>query len=167
VEIPELGRQLRALRAASGRTVASVAVDAGLSVPYIANLENGRGNPTAGALSRLASALGMRLVISLEPADEAAGGARGDQEELPPGLLRLSRTTRFRATASQLASQLRQDPNTVAARLLNGGAAAGGAATGGAAAGGALGRDHDLAEADYWRLIDALILIIACPATSD
>jgi len=38
--------------------VASVAADAGLSVPYIANLENGRGNPTTAALARLAEALG-------------------------------------------------------------------------------------------------------------
>jgi len=45
VDQPEIGRQLRARRTAAGRTVASVATDAGLSVPYIANLENGRGNP--------------------------------------------------------------------------------------------------------------------------
>src|SRR6266852_3571691 len=43
---PAIGRQLRARRTAAGRTVASVAEAAGLSVPYIANLENGRGNPT-------------------------------------------------------------------------------------------------------------------------
>jgi hypothetical protein len=34
---------------AAGRTVASVATDAGLSVPYVANLENGRGNQPLGA----------------------------------------------------------------------------------------------------------------------
>lgn len=64
-----IGRELRARRAAAGRTVASVAADAGLSVPYIANLENGRGNPTTAALTRLADALGMRLVVTLVPAD--------------------------------------------------------------------------------------------------
>jgi len=53
VEHAPIGRQLRARRAAAGRTVASVAADAGLSVPYVANLENGRGNPTATALTRL------------------------------------------------------------------------------------------------------------------
>ncbi|MGC1281309.1 MAG: helix-turn-helix transcriptional regulator, partial [Streptosporangiaceae bacterium] len=42
----ELGRRLRARRSAQGRTLASVAMQAGLSVPYVANLENGRGNPT-------------------------------------------------------------------------------------------------------------------------
>ncbi|GAB2665387.1 hypothetical protein GCM10009743_46970 [Kribbella swartbergensis] len=64
----ELGEVLRERRKAAGRTIASVAVDAGLSVPYIANLENGRGNPTVSALDRLATALGARLEISV--ADE-------------------------------------------------------------------------------------------------
>ena len=71
-----IGRQLRARRTAAGRTVASVAADAGLSVPYIANLENGRGNPTTAALSRLAGALGLRLEITLG-AEEDAGPGRG------------------------------------------------------------------------------------------
>ena len=39
MEDPELGHQLRVLRTAAGRTVASVAVDAGLSVPYIRVLD--------------------------------------------------------------------------------------------------------------------------------
>ena len=62
----ELSAELRDRRKAAGRTIASVAVDAGLSVPYIANLENGRGNPTLSALSRLATALGARLQVTLE-----------------------------------------------------------------------------------------------------
>lgn len=68
----ELGEVLRDRRKAAGRTIASVAVDAGLSVPYIANLENGRGNPTVAALNRLATALGARLEIRIT-------------EEQPPG----------------------------------------------------------------------------------
>ena len=75
MEHAAIGRQLRARRTAAGRTVASVAADAGLSVPYVANLENGRGNPTATALTRLAGALGMRLVITLAP-DEDSQQAR-------------------------------------------------------------------------------------------
>src|SRR5689334_24953011 len=46
-------------------------MDAGLSVPYIANLENGRGNPTVAALDRLAEALGTRLEVRIgETVDE-------------------------------------------------------------------------------------------------
>ena len=61
----ELGSALRARRKATDRTIASVAVDAGLSVPYIANLENGRGNPTLAALDRLSTALGTALTVTL------------------------------------------------------------------------------------------------------
>src|SRR5487761_1190243 len=95
VEDSAIGRQLRARRTAAGRTVASVAADAGLSVPYIANLENGRGNPTTAALRRLAEALDLRLLVTLAQA---------------------------------------------------------------------MGRD--LAEADWWRLLDALLLIAAHPAVT-
>src|ERR1700678_2389733 len=80
MEIQELGVRLRARRAAAGETIASVAMRAGLSVPYIANLENGRGNPTLTALSALAQALGADLRGELaEPSIanvENAGGIR-------------------------------------------------------------------------------------------
>ncbi|MET9269840.1 helix-turn-helix transcriptional regulator [Kribbella sp. NPDC003557] len=74
----ELGDVLRDRRKAAGRTIASVAVDAGLSVPYIANLENGRGNPTLAALDRLATALGARLEVRIddeEPSPPPSGAA--------------------------------------------------------------------------------------------
>ena len=98
MEHEAIGRQLRARRTAAGRTVASVAADAGLSVPYVANLENGRGNPTATALTRLAGALGTRLLITLAPdessqQDGRAPAARGARlarparahRQVPPG----------------------------------------------------------------------------------
>jgi transcriptional regulator with XRE-family HTH domain len=65
VDEHELGSALRTRRKAADRTIASVAVDAGLSVPYIANLENGRGNPTLAALDRLSTALGATLTVTL------------------------------------------------------------------------------------------------------
>lgn len=70
MEIDDLGPMLKARRTAAGKTIAAVAMDAGLSVPYIANLENGRGNPTVAALSALAHALGTRLHVTL--GDESA-----------------------------------------------------------------------------------------------
>jgi len=73
--VDTLGRRLRALRAGAGRTVASVAAEAGLSVPYIANLENGRGNPTVAALERLARALGTELTLDLAPTGSRAAPA--------------------------------------------------------------------------------------------
>jgi transcriptional regulator with XRE-family HTH domain len=161
VGAPEVGRQLRALRTASGRTVASVAADAGLSVPYIANLENGRGNPTVAALGQLAAALGMRLDIALVPAGGvdgpgggpggAGGGAKGTGS-VPGALVRLGRTDRFRRTARLVAGALGTGEAQASAQLV--GALA--------ALGEVLGRD--LAEADWWRLLDALLLVAASPA---
>jgi transcriptional regulator with XRE-family HTH domain len=128
------------LRAGSGRTVAAVAFDAGLSVPYIANLENGRGNPTLAALDRLARALGTELSIELRPgnAEPAAGP--------PASLVRLARTDRFRALVGTLAGADR-DPGELAKGLVD-----------------LLARVGPVlavqpGAADRWRLLDALLLV--------
>jgi transcriptional regulator with XRE-family HTH domain len=42
-------------------TLAAVAESAGLSLPYVSNLERGRGNPTLEALQAIARALDMPL----------------------------------------------------------------------------------------------------------
>ena len=105
--LAELGRQLRAMRAASGRTVASVAAAAGLSVPYVANLENGRGNPTMGAVDRLAAALGSELTVSL-------AGTTGPAPSAPQSLVRFARTGRFRHDNTQLAAALGAPPDELA-----------------------------------------------------
>jgi transcriptional regulator with XRE-family HTH domain len=154
VEHAPIGRQLRARRAAAGRTVASVAADAGLSVPYVANLENGRGNPTATALTRLAGALGTRLVITLAPDEGDDGGTSGEAAapEVPPSLVRLARTPRFRQAAAASAAALGLDAGEFSARLV----------PALAVLAHAMGRD--LAEPDWWRVLDALLLIAAHPA---
>jgi transcriptional regulator with XRE-family HTH domain len=156
VEDSAIGRQLRARRTAAGRTVASVAADAGLSVPYIANLENGRGNPTTAALARLAQALGLRLVVTLVP-DEATGPPGAPAPAAPPmpaSLVRLGRTSRFRRSVTAMAAALDRDADEFSAQLV--------AAL--AALAQAMGRD--LAEPDWWRLLDALLLIAAHPSGS-
>jgi len=152
---PAIGRQLRARRTAAGRTVASVAADAGLSVPYIANLENGRGNPTTAALSRLAGALGLRLEITLGAGEEAGpGGIPGPGPGFAPtpgSLVRLGRTQRFREATRAMAAALGRDADELAAQLV----------PALALLGQALGRD--LAEPDWWRVMDALLLVAAHP----
>ncbi len=80
----ELGAALRARRKAADRTIASVAVDAGLSVPYIANLENGRGNPTLAALTRLATALGATLTLTLDDTPTPPDSAIADLIDASP-----------------------------------------------------------------------------------
>jgi Helix-turn-helix domain len=183
VEDSAIGRQLRARRTAAGRTVASVAADAGLSVPYIANLENGRGNPTTAALARLAEALGLRLVVALVPDEEsqsagaAAAGVAGAASsagvaggvasagvaglaggspvpEIPASLVRLGRTIRFRQAVTAMAGALDLDAGEFSAHLVAALAAL------------AQATGKDLAEPDWWRLLDALLLIATHPASS-
>jgi transcriptional regulator with XRE-family HTH domain len=154
VDHSAIGRQLRARRTAAGRTVASVAVDAGLSVPYIANLENGRGNPTTTALTRLAGALGMQLVVTLVPAEQSLLAGPAASPQMPASLVRLGRTARFRQAVKVMAAALDLDADELAAQVV---------ATLAALAH-AMGKD--LAEADWWRLLDALLLIAAHPAAS-
>ncbi|WP_371406504.1 helix-turn-helix domain-containing protein [Kribbella sp. NBC_00662] len=79
IVLMELGEVLRDRRKAAGRTIASVAVDAGLSVPYIANLENGRGNPTVAALDRLATALGAQLEVRIGEVEPPPATSVGDE----------------------------------------------------------------------------------------
>jgi Helix-turn-helix domain len=185
VDDPAIGRQLRARRTAAGRTVASVAADAGLSVPYIANLENGRGNPTTTALTRLAEALGMKLVVTLipgeqgpragaavspgspassasspgSPASATSPGSPGPSGSsvvpaVPASLVRLGRTDRFRRVVAVMAAALDTDAEEFSGRLV------------GALATVAEAMGRDLGEADWWRLVDALLLIAAHPAAS-
>jgi transcriptional regulator with XRE-family HTH domain len=152
VEHSAIGRQLRARRTAAGRTVASVAADAGLSVPYIANLENGRGNPTTTALTRLAEALGMRLAVTLVPAEESQRPGTAAPPEVPASLVRLGRTSRFRQAVEAIATTLDLDADEFSVQLV---------ATLAMLAH-TVGKD--LAEADWWRVLDALLLIATHPA---
>jgi transcriptional regulator with XRE-family HTH domain len=145
VDAVELGRRLRAERTASGRTIASVAADAGLSVPYIANLENGRGNPTVAALTRLAEALGLRLDVDL---------ASGEPEPpaTPTGeILRFARTERFGADATRLAERSDTPELLVRQRLLTM------LATAERASG------QQLTTMDCHRFLDALLLATSHP----
>jgi transcriptional regulator with XRE-family HTH domain len=155
VDHAAIGRQLRARRTAAGRTVASVAADSGLSVPYIANLENGRGNPTATALTRLADALGMRLVITLVPDEDGKDSQQAREPappEVPASLVRLGRTARFRQAAAAIATALDLNAAEFSAQFV----------TSLAALAHTMGKD--LAEPDWWRILDALLLIAAHPA---
>ena len=147
-----IGSQLRTRRTAAGRTVASVAADAGLSVPYIANLENGRGNPTTAALTRLAGALGMRLVITLEPDEDGRQAPGAASPGVPASLVRLGRAARFREAVAAIAAARDLDTGEFSAQFVA--ALATLAHTVG----------KDLAEPDWWRIIDAFLLIATHPA---
>jgi transcriptional regulator with XRE-family HTH domain len=106
----ELGRRLRARRTAQDRILASVAVDAGLSVPYVANLENGRGNPTLGALLALARALDVPLAELLR--EDAAPSSP------PASLIAFTATPRFEREVRRLAREEGADTSRVRAQLV-------------------------------------------------
>ena len=146
MNVGELGPRLRAERVAGGRTIAAVAADAGLSVPYIANLENGRGNPTLAALRRLAEALGLRLVVDVVAAEPTPPA------EPPASVLRFARTTRFRDTATRLATYADVPEQSVRQRLIALLTAAQAAVA------------TDLSATDYARFLDALLLTTLPPA---
>lgn len=134
---------LRRRRAAAGRTIASVAADAGLSVPYIANLENGRGNPTLSAVSNLATALGTQLVVRLAEDDIASIPA----DPLPDSLVQFSRGPRFHAEVTRLAATNRTPETTTRLRLLNAMAAMASLAS------------HPLTDLDWHRILDTVVLL--------
>jgi transcriptional regulator with XRE-family HTH domain len=138
----ELGRRLRARRSSLGRTLASVAMQAGLSVPYVANLENGRGNPTLSSLHRLAGALGVALSELLADADAVAPGPA-----LPASLAAFSQGARFRQEVRRLAAENKVAPAEVRRQLLTAMAAV-------------PQPNRGLDELDWHRILDALVLVL-------
>ena len=138
----ELGRRLHAGRVSQGRTLATVAMQAGLSVPYVANLENGRGNPTLSSLHRLADALGIRLSELL--ADPDGTPAR---PVLPESLAEFCQGARFQQEARRLAAEEKVALAEVRRQLLTAMAA--------------VPRPHrGLDELDWHRILDALVLVL-------
>jgi transcriptional regulator with XRE-family HTH domain len=144
VEIQDLGQRLRARRTAAGRTIASVAAEAGLSVPYIANLENGRGNPTLSAVNNLATALGTRLIVELA---EDGDHAQAAPVALPDTLVQFSRSRRFATEAAHLAKAIPASATVTRERLLHAMAGMGSLA------------GRPLLELDWHRLLDVAVLI--------
>jgi transcriptional regulator with XRE-family HTH domain len=138
----ELGRRLHARRALQGRTLAAVALQAGLSVPYVANLENGRGNPTLGSLHRLADALGIRLSELLADPDDTPAAP-----VLPESLAQFCQGARFGQEARRLAAERKGTLAEVRGQLLTAMAA--------------VPQPHGgLDELDWHRILDALVLVL-------
>jgi transcriptional regulator with XRE-family HTH domain len=135
----ELGRRLRARRLAQERTLASVAVEAGLSVPYVANLESGRGNPTLGALHGLAHAMAVPLA-DLVREDEAAPPP-------PASLVEFAAGPRFGREVTRLARQEGLDAAPVRAQVLAAMAAMAAALPG------------RFDELDWHRVMDVIVLL--------
>jgi transcriptional regulator with XRE-family HTH domain len=116
-----------------------------LSVPYIANLENGRGNPTLAALTNLAQALGTRLRIELHDPDGQDGPV--PPVALPESLVQFARLPRFADDAERIATKTGQPLVATRERLLAAMAGIGAVSSGA------------LSELDWHRILDAVVLI--------
>lgn len=59
---PDLGARLRALRKDRGLALKAVAANAGISLPFLSEIERGQKLPSLAVLARLAPALGTSVV---------------------------------------------------------------------------------------------------------
>lgn len=112
-----LAQQLRSRRLALELTLAEVADRAGLSLPYVSNLERGRGNPTMEALRSLAEALEIPM-SALIGDDEAIDPTELILAEAPPSLIAYSRSPAFKKDVEQLAAEQQTDADAMRRRLL-------------------------------------------------
>ena len=153
METETLGGRLRSKRKALGLTLADVAEVAGLSVPYVSNLERGRGNPTVDALTALAGALETNI------ADLLAGRGELEDDELlelhlaeaPQSLTAFSRSDRFKSQVERFAEQQDVAYEEMRRKVLIGMAAAPRRSAG------------DPVEDDWRRLLDAYSLWLGEP----
>src|SRR5690242_1905961 len=65
-----IGRQIRQIRLAQGRTLAEVAAGAGLTKGRLSQIENGKTNPPVATLTRIAGALGVTVPSLLEEGEK-------------------------------------------------------------------------------------------------
>lgn len=131
-----------------GLTLAAVAERSGLSLPYVSNLERGRGNPTIEALTALAGALdvgpGALLGSGTEPGDLDLVLA-----EAPRSLIAFTKSKLFAEKADRLADYQGATPDEMRRRLLVAMASAPRRSTG------------EPTEDDWKRLLDVYSLILS------
>jgi len=81
----EFGRALKAARVAQGLSQEELAFRAGMSVPYLSNLERGRSGPSLVMMHDLAVALGVHLSALVAPmtmaTTPAAAGRKRPRED--------------------------------------------------------------------------------------
>jgi transcriptional regulator with XRE-family HTH domain len=147
-ESDTIGQRLRARRVALGRTLAEVAEQSGLSLPYVSNLERGRGNPTLDALRALALALDVPLSSLVGDGDVAHAGLDVVLASAPPSLLQFSRSPDFQETVDDLAKRQGESVDTMRERLLVGMASSPQRSSG------------EPTEEDWRRILDAYSLIL-------
>jgi len=131
------------------RTIVSeVAEQSGLSLPYVSNLERGRGNPTLDALRALAKALDVPLPSLVGDGVVAQVGLDVMLASAPPSLLQFSRSPGFQETVEDLAKRQGESVDAMRERLLVGMASSPQRSSG------------EPTEEDWRRILDAYSLIL-------
>jgi transcriptional regulator with XRE-family HTH domain len=143
-----IGQRLRARRVALGRTLAEVAEQSGLSLPYVSNLERGRGNPTLDALQALARALDVPLASLVGDGVVVHVGLDVVLASAPPSLLQFSRSPDFQETVEDLAKRQGEPMDAMRQKLLVGMASSPQRSSG------------EPTEDDWRRILDAYSLIL-------
>jgi transcriptional regulator with XRE-family HTH domain len=147
---PNLGDRIRARRAALGLTLAQVADRAALSIPYVSNLERGRGNPTIDAIRAISSALQVPLheLLAGENSDVAPDPLEMVLATAPKSLSAFARSQKFASALQRLAEEQHTSIDEMRRRLLIGMASAPRRGAG------------DPTEDDWRRLLDVYSLIL-------
>ena len=143
-----IGQRLRARRVALGLTLAEVAEKARLSLPYVSNLERGRGNPTLDALRALADALETDLASLVGDGHTSTSGLDMVLGSAPPSLLQFSRSQSFLERVRELAERQGETEDAMRAKLLVGMASSPQRSSG------------EPTEEDWRRILDAYSLIL-------
>ncbi len=144
-----LGARLRARRTGLGMTLAEVAEKAELSIPYVSNLERGRGNPTIDALRAIAAALDVSVPDLLgEGSEDGLDPVELVLADAPKSLGAFSRSDRFIAVLERLSTDQGVAVEDMRRRLLIGMASAPRRSAG------------EPTEEDWRRLLDVYSLIL-------
>lgn len=145
-----LGERIRARRTALGLTLAEVADAAQLSIPYVSNLERGRGNPTLSALHSVAEALQQSVadLLGQHESEERFDPVELVLAEAPRSLRAFTRSDQFRSTVERLSAEQRVPAQEMGKRLMIGMASAPRRSAG------------EPTEVDWRRLLDAYSLIL-------
>lgn len=139
-----MGPRLRARRLQLGLRLADIAQVTGLSLPYIANLERGRGNPTLAVLESLASALRLPLAELLDEGTPSSDVLTN----MPASLSSFAGSPRFTREVERLAQDTGQDRERLREQLLLSMAAAPRRSSG------------QPSEEDWRRLLDTYVLLL-------
>lgn len=147
-ESETLGTRIRSRRKAAGFTLAEVAERAGLSLPYVSNLERGRGNPTIDALRAIATALDTTVGALVGRDEESFDPLEIAMAEAPASLMAFARSDRFKEQVQRIAERQDVDEGDLRRKFLVGMATSPRRSTG------------EPTEYDWLRLMDAYARIL-------